>query len=147
MALFHAAVGRDSVSLLMVKFLSHVQDFSSEISLVCRLKYPYSSFSSYFYFLVIFVLLMHVLRVLFLVVVIINPIHFYVIFESLYRCIDAVLNASESSSSSFDTRSLSMSSLSCKALCIVTSFLILRSICFSSLLVHFRNGPEYLGTA
>ena len=50
-------------------FLSHVQVFSCEISLVCRLKYPYSCFSSHFCFLVIFVLLMFVLSVLFQVIV------------------------------------------------------------------------------
>ena len=42
-----------------------------------------------------------------------------------------------------DTYSLS---LGCNALCVVISFLVLWSICFSSSLVHFRNGPEYLTT-
>ena len=47
-----------------------------------------------------------------------------------------------------DIYSLSMSSLGCKALCIIISFLVFRSICWSSL-VHTKNGPEYLtrGTA
>ena len=57
------------VSLLCFPFLSHVQVFLSEISLVCHLKYPYSCFSSHFCFLVIFVLLMLVLSVFFLVAV------------------------------------------------------------------------------
>ena len=43
-----------------------------------------------------------------------------------------------------DTYSLSTSSLGCKALCMVISFLVLCSICLSSSLVHFKNGPEYL---
>ena len=57
MALFWAAMRRDSISLLQFPFLSHVHVFSFEISLVCRLKYPYSCFPSYFSFRVIAVLL------------------------------------------------------------------------------------------
>ena len=47
-----------------------------------------------------------------------------------------------------DTYSLSTSSLGCKALCIVMSFLVLWSICWSSL-INFKNGSLYLtrGTA
>ena len=41
-----------------------------------------------------------------------------------------------------DTYSLSMSSLRCKALCMVINFLVVWSICLS--LVHFKNNPEYL---
>ena len=70
MALLYAAIRRDSVSLLRFPFLRLVQVFSREISLVCRLKDPYSCFSSYFCFLVIFVLLMLVFAVLFLLAVI-----------------------------------------------------------------------------
>ena len=48
-----------------------------------------------------------------------------------------------------DTYSMSTSSLECKALFIVISFLILWSLCLSSSLIHFKNGPKYLkrGTA
>ena len=48
-----------------------------------------------------------------------------------------------------DTYSLSMLSLRCKVLCIVINFFVLWSICLSSFLVHFKNGPKYLirGTA
>ena len=48
-----------------------------------------------------------------------------------------------------NTYSLSTSSLGCNALCMVVSFLVLWSICFSSSLVHFKNVPKYLtrGTA
>ena len=42
-----------------------------------------------------------------------------------------------------ETYSLSTSSLGCKALCIVISFLVLWPICLSSHLVHLRKGPEY----
>ena len=54
--LFYAAIRRDSVSLFRLPFLSHVHVFSREISLVCRLKFSYSCFSSHSCFLVIFVL-------------------------------------------------------------------------------------------
>ena len=46
--------------------------------------------------------------------------------------------------SCFGTYSLSMSSPGCKAVCMVISFLVLRFICLSSSLVHFKNGPESL---
>ena len=48
-----------------------------------------------------------------------------------------------------DTYSLSVLSLGCNAFCIIINFLVLRSICLTSSLVHFKNGPEYLtrGTA
>ena len=42
------------------------------------------------------------------------------------------------------TYSLSTSSLVCKALCIVISFLVLWSISLSFSLVHLIKGPEYL---
>ena len=44
MALLWADNKRDPVSLLRFPFLCHVQVFSCEISLVCRLMCPYSSF-------------------------------------------------------------------------------------------------------
>ena len=43
-----------------------------------------------------------------------------------------------------DTFTLSISSQGCKVLCIFISFLVVRSICWSSSLVHLRNGPVYL---
>ena len=67
---------------------------------------------------------------------------FYAVFYSLYWCINAIFNAGNSSSF-FSWYSLSMSSLGCKVLCIII-FLVLWSICFSSSLVHFMYGPEYL---
>ena len=50
MALFCAAIRRDSVSVLKFPFLSHFQVFLWEILLVCHLKCPYSLF----YFPVLF---------------------------------------------------------------------------------------------
>ena len=44
----------------------------------------------------------------------------------------------------FDTHSLSISSLGYKASWIVISFFVFWSICRSSSIVHFKNGPEYL---
>ena len=66
MALFCAAIRRDSVSLIRCPFLSHVQVFSCEMLLISHLKRPYSCFSSHFCFLIIVVLLVLVLSVLFL---------------------------------------------------------------------------------
>ena len=48
MALFCAAIWRDLVSLLRFLFLSHVQVFLCQISLVCRLKSLCSCFSLHF---------------------------------------------------------------------------------------------------
>ena len=94
MALFCAAIRRNSVTLFRFPFLSHVQLFSCEISL-CRLKYPYSCFSFHAYFLVIVISLIIVLF-LFAVIAL-----FYVVFESSYRCIGPLLNACEPASSFF----------------------------------------------
>ena len=58
MALFCAAIRRDLVAFLMFPFFSHAQVFTSEISLVCHLKYPYSCFSCNFVFLVIVLLIL-----------------------------------------------------------------------------------------
>ena len=67
--------------------------------------------------------------------------------ESLYQCIDAHFNVGKPSSSSFFyTYSLSTSSLGGKARYIIMSFLVLWSICWSSSLIHFKNGPEYLSS-
>ena len=79
-------------------FLSHVQDFSCEISLVSHLKYLYI-FSSHFCFLVIVVLLMLVFFIK--EVIKISLLFFYIVFSSLYRCINAIFNVCKSSSSFF----------------------------------------------
>ena len=75
-ALFCAALRRDSVSLLRFPFLSHVHAFSCEVSLVSRLKLPWSCFSSYFCFQVIVVLLVLMFSIPFLVTVITLPPRF-----------------------------------------------------------------------
>ena len=89
MALFCVAFRRDSVFLAQFPLLIHVQVFSCEISILCRLKCPYSCFSFPFCFLVIFVQLILVLSVLLLVAVINLPIHFLCcvrLFVSMHRC-------------------------------------------------------------
>ena len=88
MELFWVAIRRNSVSFLRFPFLGHVQDFSREISLVRRLKCPFTYFSSHFCFQVIFVFLMLVLSALFLVAVISFPLHFLcylLVFVSLHQ--------------------------------------------------------------
>ena len=92
MAFICAAIRRDSVSLFMFLFLSHIQVFSCEISLVCRLIYSCTCFSFHFYFLVIVVLLMLVLSVSILVAII-SP--------SLFLFIDAIFHAGHCFSFSF----------------------------------------------
>ena len=141
MALFWAAIWRDSV----LPFLRYVHVFSCEMSLVSRLKRPSSCFSSRFCFLAIFVLLIFMSSVLFLVAVIRIPLSFSVL--SLSRCIDALtfsMQVSPLPPSFLDTYSLSTSSVGCKTLFLVINFLVLWSICSTSSLVHFKNGPEYL---
>ena len=141
MALFYAAIRRDSVSLLRFLFLSHVQVFSREILLDCHLKYPYRSLSSHFCFLAIFLRLRLELSVLFLVTALF-------VWCARY-CVDVSTLSSMLASallpSFHDTHILSMSSLGCKTL---------RMHChdFFCSLVHlfkffpFKNGSKYLTT-
>ena len=68
--------------------------------------------------------------------------HFYVVIESLYRCINDVYNDDVIFLLYFLIQSTS--SLGCNALCIVIRLLVLWSICVSSSLVHFKNGPDFL---
>ena len=121
MALFCAAIRSDSVSLLMFLFFSHVQVFLRKIPLVCCMKCPYSWFFSHFCFLVIFVLLMFVLSVLFVVTVINLPLLF------LSHYIDTLMLSWKLVNPLppfFDTYSMSLSSLGCKAFFIVMNFLV-----------------------
>ena len=74
------------------------------------------------------------------------PMLLYLVFKTLYWCINTLFNAGKSSSFfSWHTYSLSTSSLGCNALWMVIQvFFVLWFICLSSSLVHFKNGPEYL---
>ena len=81
MMLFCVAIRRNSLSLLSFLFLSHDQDFSYEISLVCFLKCPYICLSSHFWFLVISVPLILMLSLLFQMALISLPPHLYMLFS------------------------------------------------------------------
>ena len=71
---------------------------------------------------------------------------FFVVFKSLSRCINVILNSIKFSISSFflGSYSLSTSSLGCKALFIVITFHVLSCICFSSSHIPVINDSEYL---
>ena len=104
-------------------------------------------FLSHLCFLIIIDVLIVTLLDLFLVTVISLSLFFFcVVFEFSYWFIYSIFNVGESSSYLLflDTCCLSMSSLECRALCIVIIFLVLWSICWSCPLVHFKNSPEYL---
>ena len=143
--LFCTAIRRYSVFLLRFPILSHARVFLCEISPVCRLKYQYICFSSHFCFLIIVVLLIIVLFVLFLVAVISPSLLFFMM--SLSRRIDVSMQfsmlARHLSHFFLGTYSLSMLSQGFKDVCIVITFLVLWSICWSSSLVHFKNSPRY----
>ena len=115
MALFCAAIRIDSFSLLRISFLSHIQVFSCEISIVCRLKYSYSCFSSVFIFWLFFLLKL-VFSVFFLIVVISLPLRLFMLSSS--RCIGTStlfsMLVSPFPPSFLNTYRLSTSSLGCK---------------------------------
>ena len=126
-------------AVLRFPFFCHVQVFSCEISLVCRMKYPHNCFSSHFIFLVI-----------------VDPLTIGVVCTissrfsiwSSSRGIDvstlSSVLASHILAFFLDTYRLSMSSLARQSLCMVVSLLVFGFICWSSSLVHFKKGPEYL---
>ena len=125
----------------MFPFLSQVQVFSYETLFVCRLKCSCSCFPSHF-----FCLLMFVLSALFPTSVI---IFFFMLYSNRFIDASSLSSMLANLLSFFDTYNLSLSSLCYKALYVIMSFLVLCSICCSSSIVHFKNGPEYLtrGTA
>ena len=119
-ALFWAAIRRDSVSLLRFPFLSHVQVFSCKMLLIS----PSSYFSSHFGFLIIVVLLVLVLSVMFLVAIISLSSHFCM--KSSSCCIDmsslSSMLACPLPPSFLNTYCLSTSYLGYNAFCMVISF-------------------------
>ena len=125
MALFCAAIRRDSVSLLKFPFLSYVLVLLFEMLFMSRLNaielffFPFL-FPSYCHRVVSIVSGGYNLSCLVL---------FYVVLVSLYRCVNVVFNAGNFSSSLlFVTYGLSTSSVGCNALWVVDSFLVLWSI-------------------
>ena len=146
MALFCTAIRRDSVSLSRFPFCSHV---SCEISPIHSLKYPYTCVTSHFCFLIFFV----VLFILILSVASVISLSLLFLMKSCRPHIDtsmlSLMLVRPLPPSFLDTHSLSISALGCKAWCIIINFLVLWSICLSSSLLHFKNGPKFLtrGTA
>ena len=82
MALFCAAVTRDSISLLKSPFCCNILSFA--ISQACRLKYPYSCFSSHFCLLVFIFCFVLMLPLLPLAAVISLFLLFLMYFSGLY---------------------------------------------------------------
>ena len=102
MVLFCAAIRRDSVSLLKFPFLSYVQILSCEMLFISRLNCPMQLFSFPF----LFPRFCHF--VIYRVVSIVSDgrnqssfVFFYVDFESLYGCVNAVFDAGKSPSALF----------------------------------------------
>ena len=99
MALFCAAIRRDSVSLVRFTFHSNVQIFSCEMFL-SRLKRPLSYFSSHFCFSSFYHSVGHcIVSIVFDGRNQSSSVFLYVDLESLYRCVNTVFNAGKSSSS------------------------------------------------
>ena len=138
--LIYNTIRRDSVFRIRFPFLSHDQVFSFEISLVYRLKYPHNCF-------LLFMFNSYCCSVDPCVVSGLCNQSFFLLFfmKSLSWCINAIfMQGIPLPPSSFDTYSLSVLFLGCKALCIVIIFLVLRSICRSFSIFHFKNGSECL---
>ena len=139
MALFCATIQRDSLSLLRFPFLL-VSCLLLEISLQLF----------FFPFLLpsIVVLLIFMLLELFLVAVINLSWFFFML--SLNHLITASMLSSMPVSFPpppfLNKYNLSLSSLGCKALCIIISFLVFWSICGSSYFIHFKNYYYYYFT-
>ena len=106
--------------------------FSCEILSVCCLKYPYSGFSSNFYFL-FFVVLLDLMLLLLMTTVNCLPLTFLMHFSSV--CINTFMQFSMQANpllpSFLVTYCQSVSSFSCKAFCIVINFLLLWCICLN----------------
>ena len=123
--------------MMMMMKTYHVRFYS--------LKFLYIYFSSHFYFLVLIILLIHELLLLFLLTVISLSLDFFCSLKVVismhqdylqyWRVLFLLL---------FFTQSLYNFSQGCKALCIVMSFLVFWSICWSSFLMYLKNGHESL---
>ena len=107
-------------------FLSHIQVFPFAVSAASRLKYPYSCFSSHFYFLVfvlaIFLFVFHMLLLLLLAVVISFSLLFLMfsrpVFIHLHRLVSPFLTF-------FLTQVIFLFNSRMKTLCLVINFLVL----------------------
>ena len=146
MALFCAAIKRDSVSLLSCFFVCDIQVSWSEISFICCLKCPYCCFSSLFCFSVISVQLILVLYVFLSGGCDQAFCAYFMIYSSFCNDVSMLFwfLASPLFPSFVASYNLSKSSLGHKSLCIFVTFLFLWSICWFSSLVQLRNSPDYL---
>ena len=145
MTLFCASIGIDPVCLLKFAFRCHVQFFSCEILPVYSLRYPFTCFSSHFWFLLVFLLIIMPFVVVLVAIISLSLPIFMKIWSPR---IDATMLSSILSSSllySFrHTYILCISSLRCKGLYIFINFLVPWTIYLSSFPVHFKNDPVYL---
>ena len=143
MALLWAAIRRNSVPLQRFPFLIHVQVFSREISLVCRLKCPSNCISSHFCFQVIVVLLFVLVLVaaisislLFFLCSLRVVLPMYWPYLQCWRFLFLLL---------FLTHIVCLYHLwDVRRYASSWVFLFSWFICWSSSLVHIKNGPEYL---
>ena len=143
LALFWAVIRIDSVFFLKLPLHSHFQDSSNENSSVWRLKYTYIRFSYYICLLIVLLLIITV-SLSFLVALISFSMLFIMSSSSSWIHLSTLSSILASPLPTFlNTCSLYMSYLRCKAICIISSFLVLWSICCSSL-VHFKIGTELL---
>ena len=124
-------------------FLNKVRVFSSKMVSVCCLKYPNSCFSSHFCFQVIDLLII-LLSMLYLIAVISLLCSFLCSSWVLIMMHYSSMLVSPLPPSFLGTYSHTMSTLGCKVLCIVISFLFLCSICLSPSQVYSLNDPEEL---
>ena len=145
MALFCAAIWRDSVFRARFSFLSHVHVLSFEMLLISHINIRRV------FFLPIFSGKCRSVGPRAVSIVSGGCIQSFCLCFSMYsssRCSDvpklSSMLASPIPPTSLDTYSLWTSCLGCNALRMVISFIVLWSICLSSSVVHFKNGPEYL---
>ena len=124
--LFCGTIRRDWVSLVRFPFLNHVHVFSCEMLLISRLKFPQSCFSSHFFSSYCRSVGPRVVSIVSGGCNQSSSALFFVVFKSLYWCVNTVFNADKSSSSFF---SWYISPLGYKALWMVISF---RVLCFIS---------------
>ena len=93
MTLFWAAIRRDSVSLLRPLFFSHIQLFSCEVLPLCRMPFWFSGYFCWSDACIVCIISGGCNQS--------SSAFFTIVFESLYRCIDVIFSAGESSASFF----------------------------------------------
>ena len=145
--IFCPAIRKDSVSRFRFPLPSHAP-FSWAIPPVCCLKYPYSCFSYNFCLLGVFIVCFFSSVCLYIVIVVTgccNKSFSLFFLKCLLRVPEfMLLRNPQCCRTLFSiTYNPSVSSLECKALFIETNFLVLWSICPSSILVGFKNNLKY----